>query len=246
MENLFRYCDLPTRCKLRRVSHYWKRLASREDVNEVVIVDETCCLVSTKTSPWLQTPSMNAGFSTRNTYCIWDVETVNLEKLSRHGLMGFHAQSIIYRPPLNYCLFHRQLVHLIRTISMYFSNVCQIALCKVVVGSSDAGGVIANRLWASTSLWKEKMSNKDEPKFHHLKSARFKLRVPESDDFYYGTCLELATNVSWLKVEWRDGGRASLDPFIWPYPKAQRDWFARCAPLLPQYCHKWIAEGLTN
>ncbi|OQV15936.1 hypothetical protein BV898_09859 [Hypsibius exemplaris] len=35
LKDLFRFCDLPTHCKLRRISQLWKYLVSLEGVNEV-------------------------------------------------------------------------------------------------------------------------------------------------------------------------------------------------------------------
>ncbi|OQV22350.1 hypothetical protein BV898_03847 [Hypsibius exemplaris] len=96
MKDLFRYCDLPTRCKLRQICQSWKRLVSLEDVNEVVVVDDSYLWISSTVPP------KSDGGVKRPLQCNLIrpdagnlIESRNVEDFRRDGLMGGHVRAII-------------------------------------------------------------------------------------------------------------------------------------------------------
>ncbi|OQV19078.1 hypothetical protein BV898_06930 [Hypsibius exemplaris] len=241
LKDLFTFCDLKTRCKLRRVSQYWKYLISLPEVNEVAMVDRTCLNASRGEGHLLSKKEQR--------------ERARLHShLRRHGLMGDHVRAIIFvcsepaepwdrtrsREPT---WITGDLSHWVRLVGLFCSQVLQVVFLRVA--QKSWGGI---RRWARTL--QERLSHPA-----HLPSGFAHLQVLILVDanfcFYSSRCGEWI----WVKVpllqceltgDWADDIEINLERFIWPYPSAQRDWLARNVPKLSAKYLAWLEENKGN
>ncbi|OQV25666.1 hypothetical protein BV898_00598 [Hypsibius exemplaris] len=251
VKDVFRYCDLPTRCKLRQVSKYWKHLVSLEEVNEVVMVDDSCHVL------W---PSLR-GCIYAETCADRNLRATNLQDYRRQGLMGGHVRVIIYRGD-NYGHDNAResweaAARRFHIIGMHCPNVRSIVMWRW----SYTGGC-HGREWANRALWAEgkpltKKSIVAPPGFPLIESVillesgiafRVHHRLLPNEFSPDDRHLQFYLRIPLLEIDWSSGTEAcevSLDQFVWPYGDSQRCWVARYAPLLPEKLRKFIASTST-
>ncbi|OWA55077.1 hypothetical protein BV898_19462 [Hypsibius exemplaris] len=235
MKDLFRYCDLPTRCKLRRICHYWQHLVSRKDVNEVAITDDSCLFVSKKRRKRTRGNLFRPGED-----CPED--SANLKDFRRNGLMGEHVRAIIFS--CNRGSYSWMIAMVIHRIGMFCTQVEHIVLWR---SEMFIGGGDSTRDWMSRNLWaKPAESMSKAPGFPLLTTLTYvntlvTLSAVDRPQLpYYVTPLvrrgfTFVVLIPRLEIDLTDDTMThSLDPFLWPYPgDTQRDWVGRYAPLLP-------------
>ncbi|OQV19080.1 hypothetical protein BV898_06932 [Hypsibius exemplaris] len=246
LKDLFTFCDLKTRCKLRRVSQYWKYLVSLLEVNEVAVIDRTCLNVSRGEDHLLSKKEPRKPSRLHS-------------HMRRHGLMGDHVRAIIFvcRGPAEPWdrvrsrettrttgdLSH--LFRLIRLIGLFCSQVRQVVLLRMVQDSWGGIGKCARTL-------QERLSHPA-----HLPSgfAHLQVLILMDANFCFYVNSPGYRRAIWVKVpllqceltgDPADDVQINLERFIWPYPSAQRDWLARNVPKLTAKYQAWLEENKAN
>ncbi|OQV16917.1 hypothetical protein BV898_08923 [Hypsibius exemplaris] len=245
MKDLFRYCDLPTRCKLRRTCHYWQHLVSRKDVNEVAIVDDSCLFITSKDS---KTRRKRTRCSLIRPGEDCPESSANLQAFRRNGLMGEHVRAIIFSG--NRGDFLLVIASIIHRIGMFCTQVQRIVLWRSEILIKAEG---STRNWMSRILWAEPWGSMTRaPGFPLLTTLTYvntlvTLSVFGGQQWFSGvrTQFTFVVLIPRLEIDLiEDTVTHSLDAFLWPYPgEAQQDWVGRYAPLLPNIYHEFAAAG---
>lgn len=122
-----------------RVSQKWKHLVSLPEVNEVVMVDDSCEMVSAHPLPSVGRVKRRRGPTLISGFPEWPTsKDPGVEQFRSGGLMGAHVHTIIWmggRYP-DECEGHQ--AEAIGWIGLFCKNVRHIVLCGVELGGKTS------------------------------------------------------------------------------------------------------------
>jgi hypothetical protein len=230
-----------------RVCRSWRYLVSMSEVNEIVLVDNSCMFIR-------NSYRRNRLRSSRRDRAVADLNDrslcygwyfprsecgrySNLSDHRRSGLLGPHVRVMVYDGGSRW-VGSVSWIDLVRSIGLYCTNVQDVVLRHI--------GLKWSFPYVPSSSRKQWFPRGEEAPW----DCRLRLTVLSSNVLIHKietpnkVWYKMLAKVPLLKLDWTDETTdINLDRYIWPYPPAQRNWVAKYAPLLPQIYHDWAASG---